>query len=72
MTDEHGVALSMDQQIDIVRRDLLGKLQRRDWHGVADCAMDLRELEAVRRTRAEFADEFADAKPVVYGPAPRL
>jgi len=25
---------------------LMMKVKERDWHGVADCAMDLRELEA--------------------------
>lgn len=27
-------------------RYLLVKVEERDWHGVADCAMDLREIEA--------------------------
>ena len=26
--------------------DLLNKLAREDWHGVADCAMDLRDIDA--------------------------
>lgn len=26
--------------------DLLGKVETEDWHGVADAAMDLRDLEA--------------------------
>lgn len=26
------------------------KIQEQDWHGVADCAMDLREMEAEQRT----------------------
>jgi hypothetical protein len=33
------------------------KVREQDWHGVADCAMDLRELDAYERTattRARF------------------
>jgi hypothetical protein len=26
--------------------DLMHKVAREDWHGVADCAMDLRDIEA--------------------------
>ena len=29
-----------------VLEDLLCKLAREDWHGVADCAMDLRDIDA--------------------------
>lgn len=28
----------------VIILDMLWKLARQDWHGVADCAMDLREL----------------------------
>lgn len=32
------------QQRRVIVYDLLWKLARKDYHGVADCAMDLREL----------------------------
>jgi hypothetical protein len=43
--------LDMDfqQQREVIKLDLLGKFLREDWHGVADCAMDLRELDAFQR-----------------------
>lgn len=33
------------KQRDVIRADLLGKYDREDWHGVADAAMDLRDLD---------------------------
>lgn len=41
------------EQLAAIERDMQGKIARRDWHGVADCAMDLRELEAEERGRRE-------------------
>jgi hypothetical protein len=38
--------LTLAQQRDIIKADLLGKFQREDWHGVMDCAADLREHDA--------------------------
>lgn len=38
---EHKIAL-MTQYLEL-------KMREKDWHGVADAAMDLRELEAERR-----------------------
>lgn len=37
--------MTHDEQRDIYLRYLQMKIEQRDWHGVADCAMDLRELE---------------------------
>lgn len=31
---------------NIIISDLLSKVEAEDWHGVADAAMDLREIEA--------------------------
>ena len=42
----------MNEEYDIekareaIKADLLMKFARQDWHGVADAAMDLRDLEA--------------------------
>jgi len=33
----------------IVIADLLAKVEADDWHGVADAAMDLREIDAMLR-----------------------
>jgi hypothetical protein len=44
-------------QYEVQRRVFLEYLQvmiaREDWHGVADLAMDMRELEAKHQTRGE-------------------
>lgn len=34
---------------EVTRQDLLGKFYGEDWHGVADAAMDLREIDAELR-----------------------
>jgi len=42
----------LDHRIRLMVEYLRLKVAERDWHGVADAAMDLRELEATRRERA--------------------
>jgi hypothetical protein len=42
-------ALSYLEQRRIIQDDLLAKYLREDWHGVMDCAADLRELDAYQR-----------------------
>lgn len=39
-------------ELGTIITDLLWKATRRDWHGVSDCANDLRELEAEARSRS--------------------
>jgi hypothetical protein len=34
------------KQREQVKQDLLQKFSREDWHGVADAAMDLRDIDA--------------------------
>jgi len=41
--------LTPREQREIFKIDLLGKFQREDWHGVMDCAADLREHDAYHR-----------------------
>lgn len=36
----------LDDQRHAIVRDMIWKMIRKDWHGVCDCANDLRELEA--------------------------
>lgn len=50
----------MQTRVDVLRNQLARmeaylalKLEQRDWHGVADAAMDIRELEAQLRILAE-------------------
>lgn len=43
--------LTSKQQRDITKADLLKKFQLEDWHGVMDCAADLREHDAYVRGR---------------------
>jgi hypothetical protein len=45
--------MTFKEQIEAIEQDLQGKLYRRDWHGVMDCAADLRELEAKEKGRQE-------------------
>jgi len=54
MVDEHETAFSPDYtNYETQRSVLIEYLQvmvaRGDWHGVADAAMDIRELEAERK-----------------------
>ena len=37
---------ALTKRRDVVTADLLLKVECADWHGVADAAMDLREIEA--------------------------
>jgi len=41
--------MSYEEQRRIILNDLHGKLFREDWHGVMDCAADLRELDSFQR-----------------------
>jgi hypothetical protein len=43
--------MTFKEQIAVIEQDLQEKLCRRDWHGVMDCAADLRELEAKEKGR---------------------
>jgi hypothetical protein len=38
--------LSLSKQLDRMKSYLLLKFEVSDWHGVADAAMDIREIEA--------------------------
>ncbi len=38
--------MSPEEQLEIMERYLLLKVALKDWHGVADAAMDIRELVA--------------------------
>jgi hypothetical protein len=52
--------MTLDEQIAAVERDLAGKVERRDWHGVSDAANDLRVLEATRDAHAPTVRAFRD------------
>jgi hypothetical protein len=41
--------VTYEEQRAVILADLKGKLFREDWHGVMDCAADLRELDAYHR-----------------------
>lgn len=41
----------LQRRRDIVKSDLSMKLEIEDWHGVADAAMDLREIDTEIRVR---------------------
>jgi hypothetical protein len=41
--------MTIDEQLAVIKADLQGKLHREDWHGVMDCAADIRELLAYQR-----------------------
>ncbi len=47
----------LEKRRGIIEADLVSKLEVRDYHGVADAAMDLREIEArltVEKTRSRW------------------
>ncbi len=39
-------AEALERRRAVVIADLLAKVEAEDWHGVADAAMDLREIDA--------------------------
>jgi len=41
--------LSPAEQREVIKQDMIGKFWRDDWHGVMDCAADLREHDAYQR-----------------------
>lgn len=40
----------------VTKQDLLAKFAAEDWHGVADAAMDLREIDVEIRLRKELSE----------------
>lgn len=58
--------MTHDEQVQVILEDMKGKIHRRDWHGVADCAMDLRELDALERGRQEVRNDQARKTAAVY------
>lgn len=49
--------MTIQEQIAVIKADLNGKLFREDWHGVMDCAADIRELIAREKGRQEATDQ---------------
>jgi hypothetical protein len=64
--------MTHDEQIRAIEADMRGKMHRRDWHGVADCAMDLRELEAMERGRQEVRRDQERAAAPLHPSATRI
>lgn len=60
--------MTHDEQVQAIMTDMRGKIHRRDWHGVADCAMDLRELDALERGRQEARNDQTRATKAVHTP----
>lgn len=60
--------MTHDEQIQAIETDMRGKIHRRDWHGVADCAMDLRELDALERGRQEVRNDQKRATEAMHTP----
>lgn len=53
--------MTYEDQIRAIENDMDGKLYRRDWHGVMDAAVDLREREAFEKGRqAGYAEAIQD------------
>lgn len=46
---ERQLALSDEEKFELMKKYLLLKFQEGDWHGVADAAMDIRELLARKK-----------------------
>lgn len=49
--------LSLSKQLDRMKSYLLLKFEVSDWHGVADAAMDIREIEAKLSVLKSIKDE---------------
>ena len=47
--EETPMTISSETRREIIRADLLQKFENEDWHGVMDCAADLREHDAFQR-----------------------
>jgi hypothetical protein len=46
----------LQNKVEGMRNYLLLKVEVEDWHGVADAAMDIRELEAKKKTLEEVIE----------------
>jgi hypothetical protein len=47
----------LQKRRDIVVQDMAAKLEAEDWHGVADCAMDCREIDATIKILMQLDNE---------------
>lgn len=66
--------MTYDEQIEVIVADLRAKLYRRDWHGVMDCAADIRELESAKRAYASCKDSQTPQSevPLLLDPDPTV
>lgn len=49
--------MTYEEKIEIMLAYLKLKIENEDWHGVADAAMDIRDLEAEKKGRIAAEDE---------------
>jgi hypothetical protein len=42
----------LEKRRDVTKADLLAKFEFEDWHGVMDCAADLREIDTEIKVRS--------------------
>ena len=49
-------AEQLEKRRTIIEADLVSKLEARDYHGVCDAAMDLREIEAMLKVLSARSD----------------
>jgi hypothetical protein len=47
---------SLKEELTLMEQYLKLKLAQRDWHGVADAAMDIREIEAQLKVLAQHGN----------------
>lgn len=41
--------MTLNEKMELMIKYMHLKISERDWHGVADCAMDLREMEVEKK-----------------------
>lgn len=57
----------LEKRKTAIRADLLLKVEAEDWHGVADAAMDLREIDAQLSVLRNLTLEVSAPAEVIYG-----
>lgn len=58
----------LEKRRGIVLLDMAAKMEAEDFHGVADCAMDAREIDAMLETIDAFMDPLNQKAPLNFHP----
>lgn len=50
--------MNVEEKIELMKKYLLMKYHDQDWHGVADAAMDIRELIAEQKAKEKYEGKY--------------